>query len=78
MHQNNLPRDIFFFTNTVRLHFCNSDRDKQVFHGDMIIVKRVFSSLFYHCEMKLLFSVDKNPLGPYNDHLFQSCCKYGR
>ena len=26
--------------------------------------------------MKLLFSVDKNPLGSYNDPLFQSCCKH--
>ena len=23
--------------------------------------------------MKLMFSLDKNPLGPYNDPLFQSC-----
>ena len=32
----------FLFTNTVRLHFCISGEDKQVFHSDMVIVKRVF------------------------------------
>ena len=37
--QNNLPRGL---TNTMRLHSCISDGDKQGFHGDMIIVKRVF------------------------------------
>ena len=41
MHQNNLLRDIFFFTNTMRLYFCISDGDRKVFHGDMIIVIRV-------------------------------------
>ena len=41
----------FFFTNTMRLHFYISDGDRQVFHGDVIIVIRVFffSYLFYHC-----------------------------
>ena len=42
MHQNNLLRDIFIFTNTMRLHFYFSDRNGQVVHGDMIIVIRVF------------------------------------
>ena len=43
MYQNNLPKDIFFFfTNTMRLHFCISDGDKRGFHGDIIIVKQVF------------------------------------
>ena len=64
--------DIFVFTNTMRLHFCISDGDRQGFHGDTIIVIRVFSYLFYHCQMKLLFSVDKNPVGPYNDPLFKA------
>ena len=74
MHQNDVLRD----TNSMWLHFCISDGDKQVFHGDMVILNEFFSSLFYHCLMKLLFLVDKNPLGPYNYPLFQSCCKYGR
>ena len=46
MHQNSLLRDIFVFTNTMRLHFCISDGDRQVFHGDMIIVIRVFHIYF--------------------------------
>ena len=33
---------IFFFTNTMRLHFCISDGDRQGFHRDMIIDIRVF------------------------------------
>ena len=37
-----LSRDIIVFTNAMRLHFCISDGDSQVFHGDMIIVIRVF------------------------------------
>ena len=48
VHQNNPLRDIFVFTNTMRLYFCISDGDRQVFHGDTIIVIRVFSYLFYH------------------------------
>ena len=76
MHQNNLSRDIFSFTIIMWLHFCISDGDRQVFHDDMIIVIQCFSSLFYHCKTKLLFSVDKNPLGPYNDHMYQCYCKY--
>ena len=31
VHQNNLLRDIFVFTNSVRLHSCISDGDRQVF-----------------------------------------------
>ena len=47
MGSHNILRDIFFFiTNTMRLHFCISDRDRQVFHGDIIIVIRVFSYYF--------------------------------
>ena len=42
MHQNNLLRDIFVFTSTMRLHFCISDGDRQVSHGDIIIVIRIF------------------------------------
>ena len=49
MHQNNLLMDMFVFTNTMRLYFCMSDGERQVFHGDMIIVIQVFSYLFYHC-----------------------------
>ena len=62
MHQDILSRDIIYFTNTMRLHFCISDGERQVFHGEMIIVIRVFSSLFYHSQTKLLFSVDKKTL----------------
>ena len=32
----------FLCTNTVRLHFCISGEDNQVFHSDMVIGKRVF------------------------------------
>ena len=47
MHQNNLSRDISrFFTNTMMLHFFISDGDRHVFHGDMIIVIRVFHHYF--------------------------------
>ena len=42
MHQNDHFMDTFFFTKTMRLHFFISDGDRQVFHGDMIIVIRVF------------------------------------
>ena len=52
MHQNDLLRDIFVFTSTMRFNFCISDGDRQVFHGDLIIVIRVFLYLFYHCKMK--------------------------
>ena len=31
-------RDSFVCTSTMRLHFCISDGERQVFHGDMIIV----------------------------------------
>ena len=46
MHYNNLLRDIFFFINTVRLHVCISGGDRQVFHGVMIIIIRVFHIYF--------------------------------
>ena len=49
LRQNNLLRDMFVFTSTMLLNFCISDGDRQVFHGDMIIVIQVFSYLFYHC-----------------------------
>ena len=77
VHQNNLSIDIIFFTNTVRLHFCTSDRDRYVFHGDMIIVIRVFHH--FTTVKKELFSVDKNPLVPTMTLCFKavSCCKYG-
>ena len=42
MHQNNLLMDMFVFTNTMLLYFCMSDGERQVFHGDMIIVIQVF------------------------------------
>ena len=42
MHQNNLLTDMFVYTNTMRLYFCISEGDRQVFHVDMIIVIRVF------------------------------------
>ena len=64
MHQNNLLRDIFVFTNTKRLYFCISDGDRQVFHGDTIIVIRVFFIFILPLLMELLFSVDKIPLVP--------------
>ena len=37
----------FFFTNTMLLHICISDGDSQVFHGDMIIVIRVFCHIYF-------------------------------
>ena len=47
------------------LYFCISDGDRQVFHGDTIIVIRVF---FFHINLPLLMelfvSVDKIPLVP--------------
>ena len=49
MHQNILLRDMFVFTNTMRLYFCMSDGERQVFHGDMIIVIQVFFIFIYHC-----------------------------
>ena len=64
MHQNNLLRDIFVFTNTMRLYFCISDGDRQVFHGDTIIVIRVFFIFILPLLMELFFSVDKIPLVP--------------
>ena len=36
----------FFFTNTMRLLFCISGGDRHVFHGDMIIIIRVFHIYF--------------------------------
>ena len=45
VHQNNL----LIITNTMRLYFCISDGERQVFHGDMIIVIRVFAYSFYNC-----------------------------
>ena len=64
MHQNNLLRDIFVFTNTMRLYFCISDGDRQVFHSDTIIVVRVFFIFILSLLMELFFSVDKIPLVP--------------
>ena len=57
MHQNNLLRDIFVFTNTMRLYFCISDGDRQA-----IIVIRVFFIFILPLLMELFFSVDKIPL----------------
>ena len=68
-----LPRDIF----SLKI-LCDYVIAFQVFHGDMIIVKRVFPSLFYHFKMESKFSVEKNNACPYNDPLYQNCCKYGR
>ena len=49
----------------MRLHFCISDGDRQVFHGDMIIVIRVFFFIFILSLLnETIFSVDKNPLVP--------------
>ena len=68
-----------FVTTTMRLQFCISDGDKQVVHGDMVIVIPGFHLYFTTViKTKLMFSVDKNPLGPYNDPLFKNCFKYGR
>ena len=58
MHHNSLLRDIFVFTNTVRLYFCISDEDRQVFHGDTIIVIRVF---FFH-----IYSTTVNAINVFN------------
>ena len=46
MESHFLLRDIFFFINTVRLHICISGGDRQGFHGDMIIIIRVFHIYF--------------------------------
>ena len=46
MHQNDLLMDIVFFINTVRLLFCIPGGDRQVFHGDMIIIIRDFQIYF--------------------------------
>ena len=64
MHQKNLLRDIFVFTNTMPLYFCISDGDRQFFHGDTILVKRVFFIFILPLLMELLFSVDKIHLVP--------------
>ena len=55
--------DIFVFTNTIRLHFCITDGDRQVFHRDMIIVIRFFFILILPQLNEIsFFSVDKIPL----------------
>ena len=48
----------------MRLYFCISDGDRQVFHGDTIIVIRVFFIFILPLLMELFFSVDKIPLVP--------------
>ena len=48
----------------MRLYFCISDGDRQVFYGDMIIVIRVFFIFIFPLIMELFFSVDKIPLVP--------------
>ena len=48
----------------MRLRYCILNGDRQVFHGDMIVVKQVFPSLFYHCLMESKFSVEKITLVP--------------
>ena len=49
----------------MRLYFCISDEDRQVFHGDTLIVIRVFFLIFIlPLLMELFFSVDKIPLVP--------------
>ena len=47
---------LFFFTNAMRLHYCISDGDSQVFHGDMIIVVRVFFLYFTTVKRNIVFS----------------------
>ena len=67
MHQTNLLSDIFVFTSTMRLHFCISEGDRQVFHGDMIIVIRFFFIFILPLLIEItnvLFSVDKIPMVP--------------
>ena len=46
----------------MRLYFCISDGDRQVFHGDTIIVIRVF--FIFILQLLIEFSVDKIPLVP--------------
>ena len=54
----------------MRLYFCISDGDRQVFHDDTIIVIRIvvlfcfFFILILPLLMELFFSVDKIPLVP--------------
>ena len=64
--------DIFVFTNTMRLHFCISDGDRQGFHGDMIIIIRVFFILILPLLNEIIVFSRKNPIGPYNDPLFKA------
>ena len=61
----------------MRLHFCNSDGNRQVVHGDMVLLYQ-FLVFILPLLNEIIVSVDKNPLGLYNDPLFQNCCKYGR
>ena len=44
------------------LYFCISDGDRQVFHGDTIIVIRVV--FIFILQLLIEFSVDKIPLVP--------------
>ena len=48
----------------MRLYFCISDGDRQVFRGDTIIVIRIFFIFILPLLMELFFSVDKIPLVP--------------
>ena len=47
----------------MRLYFCISDGDRQVFHGDTIIAT-IFFIFTLPLLMELFFSVDKIPLVP--------------
>ena len=48
----------------MRLYFCISDGDRQVFYGNTIISIRVFFIFILPLLMELLFSVEKIPLVP--------------
>ena len=56
----------------MRLYFCISDGDRQVFHGDTIIVIEVFFIFILPLLMELLFSVDKILLVPTMPHRFKA------
>ena len=68
----------YFFKSTKRLNFCISNGDMYVFPCDMIIVIRFVFILILPPYNETNVSVAKNPLCPYNDLLYQRCCKYGR
>ena len=56
--------DLLFFKNTMRLRYCTSNRNRQVFHGEKIIVIR-FSIFILPLLNEINVSVEKKiPLVP--------------